>query len=83
MDDTEVLVPCLEVGCGTLTAVIRDARSGHRVRLEGVEMLKLVGRTVCVALPVVSRSGPLFEVAIGDGRSVWVRPAPEPRDTAA
>ena len=78
-----MLVPCLEVGCGTLTPVIRDARSGRRVRLEGVEMLKLVGRTVCVALPVVTWAGPLCEVAVGGGRSAWVRPASSPSGTAA
>ncbi len=70
----EVLVPCVEAGCGTRTAVIRDC-DGRRVRVEGVENLKLVGRSLHLELPVVEEAHDLARVELPGGALVWVCPA--------
>ncbi len=74
MSPTEVLVPCLDIGAGTQTATIRDARTKKPVRLSGVKKLVLVDRRACVSLRVISEERGQALVRISDNAFAWVVP---------
>jgi hypothetical protein len=70
-----VIVPLCELGLGTGTAAVRDARTREVVwfRLAG-SAFKLVGVVACVELPCVCSAGHLRLVGLPGGREVWVVP---------
>lgn len=70
--EAEVFVPVVELGAGTGTAAVRDARTRRVVRFR-VSAVRLVGGVVCVVAVSHGDEDGLHRVTLPGGMAAWVR----------
>ncbi|OWK34234.1 hypothetical protein [Fimbriiglobus ruber] len=72
MNAQTILIRCIDVGCGTNTATVRDARTGQTVKIRDARLVTGPNGWLCVEAEIMTAVAKSALVKLSDGQTIWI-----------